>query len=119
MRQSQAQIGVISAPICAFCYRSLGGFSVVSVQPCPLQSYSGSKLGQDMRKPETYHNEIKSYIVRTGMTMTEVVDYLSDEYGWSRSVPNLSGKLKRGLLRYGEAVELADALGYDIVWEKR
>ena len=53
------------------------------------------------------------------MTMTEVVDYLSDEYGWSRSVPNLSGKLKRGSLRYGEAVELADALGYDIVWQKR
>ena len=72
-----------------------------------------------MRKSETYRNEIKSYIVRTGMTMTEVVDYLSDEYGWSRSVPNLSGKLKRGSLRYGEAVELADALGYDIVWEKR
>ena len=72
-----------------------------------------------MRKPETYRNEIKSYIVRTGMTMTEVVDYLSDEYGWSRSVPNLSGKLKRDSLRYGEAVELADALGYDIVWEKR
>ena len=69
-----------------------------------------------MRKSETYRNEIKSYIVRTGMTMTEVVDYLSDEY---RSVPNLSGKLKRGSLRYGEAVELADALGYDIVWQKR
>ena len=51
-----------------------------------------------MRKSETYRNEIKSYIVRTGMTMTEVVDYLSDEYGWSRSVPNLSGKLKRGSL---------------------
>lgn len=72
-----------------------------------------------MRKSETYRNEIKSYIVRTGMTMTEVVDYLSDEHGWSRSVPNLSGKLKRGSLRYGEAVELADALGYDIVWQKR
>ena len=91
---------------------------------CPFSwvqfnSDSGSKLGQDMRKPETYRNEIKSYIIRTGMTMTEVVDYLSDEYGWSRSVPNLSGKLKRGSLRYGEAVELADALGYDIVWEKR
>ncbi|HAZ68048.1 MAG TPA: phosphoribosylglycinamide formyltransferase, partial [Oscillibacter sp.] len=27
--------------------------------------------------------------------------------------------LKRGSLRYGEAVELADALGYDIVWQKR
>lgn len=118
-RQSQGQIGVISTPICAFYHGSLGGSSIVSVQPCPLFSYSGAKLGQDMRKPETYRNEIKSYIIRTGMTMTEVVDYLSDEYGWSRSVPNLSGKLKRGSLRYGEAVELADALGYDIVWEKR
>jgi DNA invertase Pin-like site-specific DNA recombinase len=44
---------------------------------------------------------------------------LADEYGWSSSVPNLSGKLKRGSLRYGEAVELADVLGYDIVWQKR
>lgn len=48
--------------------------------------------------------------------LAEVVDYLSDEYGWSRSVLNLSGKLKRGSLRYGEAVELADALGYDCVF---
>ena len=63
--------------------------------------------------------DCKSYIVRAGMTMSEVVDYLADEYGWSSSVPNLSGKLKRGSLRYGEAVELADALGYDIVWVKR
>ena len=47
MRQSQGQIGVISAPFCAFCHRSLGGFSIVSVQPCPFQFHSGSKLGQD------------------------------------------------------------------------
>jgi hypothetical protein len=72
-----------------------------------------------MKKNENYRNEIKSYIVRAGMTMSEVVDYLVDEYGWSSSVPNLSGKLKRGSLRYGEAVELADALGYEIVWQKR
>ena len=68
-----------------------------------------------MRKSETYRNEIKSYIVNTDMTMTEVVDCLSDEYGWSRSVPNLSGNLKRGSLRYGEAVALANAQGHDIV----
>ena len=71
------------------------------------------------KRLESYRNEIKSYIVRSGMTMSEVVDYLADEYGWSRSVPNLSGKLKRGSLRYGEAVDLADALGYDLVWTKR
>ena len=46
MRQSQGQIGVISAPICAFYRHSLGGFSIVSVQPCPLFSDSGSKVGQ-------------------------------------------------------------------------
>ena len=68
------------------------------------------------KKSDAYPNEIKSYIVCTGRTMTEVVDYLSNEYGWSHSVPNLSGKLKRGSLRYGEAVELADTLGCDLVW---
>lgn len=53
------------------------------------------------------------------MTMNEVVDRLAEEYGWSSSVPNLSGKLRRGSLRYSEAAELADVLGYDLVWQKR
>ena len=64
-------------------------------------------------------NEIKAIMVREGMTMTEVVEKMADQYGWSPSVPNLSGKLRRGSLRYQEAVELADALGYDIVWQRR
>ena len=64
-------------------------------------------------------NEIKSYIVRQGMTMQEVVDLLRDEHGWSDSVSNLSNKLQRESLRYVEAVQLADALGYEIVWQKR
>ena len=33
-------------------------------------------------------NEIKAQIIRAGMTMQEVVDLLSDEYGWSDSVSN-------------------------------
>ncbi len=64
-------------------------------------------------------NIIKSYIIREGMTMTGLVEKLADQYGWSRSVPNLSDKLRRGSLRYTEAIELADALGYDIVWQRR
>ena len=64
-------------------------------------------------------NEIKAYIVREGMTMNEVLEKLADKYGWSASLPNLSGKLRRGSLRYHEAVELADALGDDIVWQRR
>ena len=72
-----------------------------------------------MRKAEDYRNEIKSYIVRAGMTMSELIEILADEYGWSASVPNLSGRLKRGSLRSGEAAEPADALGCDLAWQKR
>ena len=64
-------------------------------------------------------NEIKAQIVRAGMTMQQVVDLLSDEYGWSDSVSNFSNKLARGSLRYQEAVQLAEVLGYELVWQKR
>ena len=64
-------------------------------------------------------NEIKSYIVRNGCTMQEVVDLLSDEYGWSDSISNLSAKLQRESIRYKEVLELADVLGFEIVWQKR
>ena len=64
-------------------------------------------------------NEIKAQIVRTGFTMQEVVDLLHDEYGWSDSVSNLPAKLQRESIRYKEGVELADALGYDLIWQKR
>ena len=64
-------------------------------------------------------NEIKAQIVRAGFTMQELVDRLYDKYDWSDSVSNLSAKLQRESIRYKEVVELADVLGYDIVWQKR
>jgi len=64
-------------------------------------------------------NEIKSYIIRTGWTMLNLVEELSERYGWSNSVSNLSAKLQRESLRYKEAIQIADVLGYDIVWVKR
>lgn len=64
-------------------------------------------------------NEIKAQIIRAGFTMQELVDRLADEYDWSDSVSNLSAKLQRESIRYKEVVELADVLGYDIVWQKR
>ena len=64
-------------------------------------------------------NEIKAQIIRAGFTMQEVVDLLHDEYDWSDSVSNLSAKLQRGSIRYKEVMELADVLGYEIVWRKR
>lgn len=64
-------------------------------------------------------NEIRAYIAWEGWTMADLVEKLAEQYGWSASVPNLSGKLRRGSLRHREAVELADALGYEIVWQRR
>ena len=66
-----------------------------------------------------FRNQIRSYIMREGVTMTSIVELLAQKHGWSRSVSNLSAKLTRGTLKYREAVELADVLGYDIIWEKR
>ena len=64
-------------------------------------------------------NEIKAQIVRAGYTMQEVVDMLATEHGWSDSVSNFSAKLQRGSLRYIEAIQLADVLGFDLVWQRR
>ena len=64
----------------------------------------------------TVRNEIKAQIVRAGYTMQEVVDRLHEEYDWSDSVSNLSAKLQRESIRYKEVVELADVLGYDLIW---
>ena len=69
--------------------------------PCKLimtteSEYKRKELPICIRnKEEACRNEIKSaYITREGMTMTEVVELLADEHGWSSSVPNLSGKLR-------------------------
>ena len=51
--------------------------------------------------------------------MQEVLERLHDDYGWSNSIPNLSAKLQRESIRYREVIELADVLGYDLVWQKR
>ena len=64
-------------------------------------------------------NEIRAQIVRSGFTMRELVKRLAEKYGWSLSVSNLSGKLARESIRYKEVVEIADILGYELVWQKR
>ena len=64
-------------------------------------------------------NDIKAYIVRAGFTMQELLERLHDDYGWSDSISNLSATLQRESIRYREVIELADVLGYYIVWQKR
>lgn len=58
-------------------------------------------------------NELKSYFVLSGMTMTDVAQKL----GITQSA--LSQKITNESLRYKDAVKIADLLGYDIVWKRR
>ena len=66
-----------------------------------------------------YGHEVKGYIIANGMTLTCMAAQLAENYGWSSCMQNLSGKLRRGTFSYTEAVEIADILGYVIVWKKR
>ena len=64
-------------------------------------------------------SEIKAQIIRAGLTISALLRVLKEHYGWSGSISNLSNKLSRDSLRYREALDIADALGYEIVWRKR
>jgi hypothetical protein len=83
----------------------------------PASLFHYLNFGGDLNM--SVRNEIKAQIIRAGFTMQEAVDLLHDEYGWSDSVSNLSDKLQRESIRYKEVVELADALGYELIWQKR
>lgn len=63
-------------------------------------------------------NELKSYIVRSGFTMTEIVEKINEKYDRNDTVQNLSNKLGRGTIKYSEAKEIADIIGYNIEWIK-
>jgi molybdenum-dependent DNA-binding transcriptional regulator ModE len=94
-------------------------FSLTSTPASLTRKLITRNYGGKKQMKSNLRNEIKSYIVRQGMTMQEVVDLLHDEHGWSDSVSNLSNKLQRESLRYVEAVQLANALGYEIVWQRK
>lgn len=64
-------------------------------------------------------DDIKSLIVKSGWTMSDLVKALNEKYNRNDSVQNLSGKLSRGTIKYREALEIAEILGYDIQWIKK
>ena len=64
-------------------------------------------------------NQIKSVIVAEGFTMKDLLALLAEDYGWSDSLSIFSRKLHSGTIQYAEVREIAEALGYEIVWRKR
>jgi basic membrane lipoprotein Med (substrate-binding protein (PBP1-ABC) superfamily) len=76
----------------------------------------GNKMKKNVNKVKC---DIQSHIVATGYTQKEAVDACSAEYGWSDSDSNFSNKLDKQTLRYKEVLQLAEVLGYEIIWQRR
>ena len=64
----------------------------------------------------TLRDEIKSRIMGRGWSMKQVHEALDERHGRKTSYQNFAQKLTRGTLRYEEAKEIAEILGYKIAW---
>lgn len=64
-------------------------------------------------------DDLKAIIIKSGWTMTSVVEELNKRHNTDTSVQNFSSKMIRGTLKYSEVEEVLDIIGYDIEWIKR
>lgn len=62
-------------------------------------------------------DEIKGRIVQSGWSMSDVVKALNKKQERIDTVQNFSNKLSRETLKYKDAQEIAEVIGYTIVWE--
>lgn len=70
------------------------------------------------KKEKSIKDEIKGYIVMNGWRMGDIARKISKTNSKS-SLQNLSNKLNNETIKYAEVKEIADALGYEIKWEKK
>ena len=67
------------------------------------------------------HDEIKSNIIKSGLSMTAVVNRMNAKRPQDKqtSIQNISNKLTRGTIKYSEVLEIAEIIGMNIIWEKK
>lgn len=63
--------------------------------------------------------DVKAAIVKAGWSISAVNDELNRRHDTNYTVQNLSNKLSRGSLRYREAVEIAEIIGFEIDWKPK
>lgn len=62
-------------------------------------------------------NEVKSYISKSGWTLTNIVKVLNERHPEQpTTTQNISNKLSRGTIKYSEVKEIADIIGFEINW---
>ena len=66
-------------------------------------------------------NEIKSYIAKSGWTLTDIVKEYNKNRppGEKTTTQNISNKLARGTIKYSEVKEIAEIMGYKIDWTEK
>ncbi len=70
------------------------------------------------KKSQSVKDEIKGYIVMNGWRMGDVARKIS-KLNSKSPLQNLSNKLNNETIRYTEVKEIAEALGYEIKWERK
>lgn len=65
---------------------------------------------------DAVQQHVKIALLKKKWTITELIQRLNERFNRRDTVQNLSNKLKRGTLRYSEALEIAAVLGYKIEW---
>ena len=65
-------------------------------------------------------NEIKSYIAASGWSLVDIVARMNENRSEDeKTTPqNISNKLTRGTIKYSEVKEIAEIIGFKIVWVK-
>lgn len=64
-------------------------------------------------------DDLKSLIVKEGLTISEVLKRVNEKYGRNETLANFSSKLKRETLKYKEIIEILDVIGYKNEWVKK
>lgn len=59
---------------------------------------------------------LKSAIIKSGWTMTSVVEEINKRNNTGYTVQNFSSKLSRGTLKYVEVEQVLEIIGYHVVW---
>lgn len=83
------------------------------------RSFNSSKGSINIVRPSgntSLKDDLKSAIVKSGWTMTAVVDEINKRNNTNYTVQNFSSKLSRGTLRYIEVEQVLEIIGYRIDW---
>ena len=74
-------------------------------------------MDDDKKYINDIRNEIRAYMVMRGQSYKTVANMLTEKLGKSVTAQMINNKLARGSLRYIDAKNIAEVLGYKIRWE--